>query len=298
MGISPFPLLLTLMAAAAPVPPPQPMGEEPFQQLLQSADAQAAEQACLDPSIASSDRRRQDLRDRLLALHPVVDSLDVVLADAGALLSCGAPESAAVVLSRYSPLMGEERRRWLLIRWQAADAARDHRQAALALRRLVNGNLKELDAVVLLPDQQNGLDQLAFHEAALRRLDEAAAVVLQGSLEGVTGARRMAQAAEWLGPDQLDQADQLLETALDQAAAERSWGLAMDLLRQQLELQQAAGGDGARPRQRLERLAILLEDRYSLETLQPDETPDPLLRSPRAPGGHAAVGDTTVAPSP
>ena len=37
-------------------------------------DLAAAEQACLNPRIANSDGRRQALRDRLLELHPVIDS--------------------------------------------------------------------------------------------------------------------------------------------------------------------------------------------------------------------------------
>ena len=273
------------------------MSEERFQTVLVEMDVSAAEQACLDPLIADTDRRRQDLRDRLLALHPVIDSLDLVLENAEALMSCGAPEAAAVVLNRYSPRAGDERRRWLLLRWRAAAAALDHRQAALALRRLVVGNLAALNAP-LLPGQVNGLDQLALHEAAQGRNAVAVEVQLMADLSGVQGARRMARAAQWLDADQFEQADQLLETALDQAAVAEAWGLAMELLRQQLQLQLAAGGDGARPRQRMERLATVLDDRYALQQLQPENDPDPLLRSPRDPGGHADVSPSAVAPSP
>ena len=63
-------------------------------------------------------------------------------------------------------------------------------------------------------------------------------------------------------------ADQLLEQALDQAAAAQAWGLAVELLELQPKLQLAAGGDGARPRQRLQRLAAQLDDRYSLWRLE------------------------------
>ena len=297
MGTPLFPFALTLLAAVTAAPDPQVMREERFQTALASMDVAAAEQACLDPLIADSDRRRQAVRDRLLALHPVIDSLDLVLANAEALMSCGAPEAAAVVLNRYSPRAGEERRQWLVLRWRAAAAALDHRQAALALRRLVAGNLTALDAP-LLPGPANGLDQLALHEAAQGRETVAVAVQLQGDLTGVQGARRMARAAQWMDADQFEQADQLLETALDQAAAAEAWGLAMELLRQQLQLQVAAGGDGARPRQRMERLAAVLDDRYALQQLQPENAPDPLLRSPREPGGHADVRPTADAPSP
>ena len=297
MGTPLFPFALTLLAAVTAAPDPQVMSEERFQTVLVEMDVAAAEQACLDPLIADTDRRRQDLRDRLLALHPVIDSLDLVLENAEALMSCGAPEAAAVVLNRYSPRAGDERRRWLLLRWRAAAAALDHRQAALALRRLVVGNLTALNAP-LLPGQVNGLDQLALHEAAQGRNAVAVEVQLMADLSGVQGARRMARAAQWLDADQFEQADQLLETALDQAAVAEAWGLAMELLRQQLQLQLAAGGDGARPRQRMERLATVLDDRYALQQLQPENDPDPLLRSPRDPGGHADVSPSAVAPSP
>ena len=297
MGTPLFPFALTLLAAVTAAPDPQVMSEERFQTVLVEMDVAAAEQACLDPLIADTDRRRQDLRDRLLALHPVIDSLDLVLENAEALMSCGAPEAAAVVLNRYSPRAGDERRKWLLLRWRAAAAALDHRQAALALRRLVVGNLTALNAP-LLPGQVNGLDQLALHEAAQGRNAVAVEVQLMADLSGVQGARRMARAAQWLDADQFEQADQLLETALDQAAAAEAWGLAMELLRQQLQLQLAAGGDGARPRQRMERLATVLDDRYALQQLQPENDPDPLLRSPRDPGGHADVSPSAVAPSP
>ena len=297
MGTPLFPFALTILAAVTAAPDPQVMSEERFQTVLVEMDVAAAEQACLDPLIADTDRRRQDLRDRLLALHPVIDSLDLVLENAEALMSCGAPEAAAVVLNRYSPRAGDERRRWLLLRWRAAAAALDHRQAALALRRLVVGNLTALNAP-LLPGQVNGLDQLALHEAAQGRNAVAVEVQLMADLSGVQGARRMARAAQWLDADQFEQADQLLETALDQAAVAEAWGLAMELLRQQLQLQLAAGGDGARPRQRMERLATVLDDRYALQQLQPDNDPDPLLRSPRDPGGHADVSPSAVAPSP
>jgi len=302
MGTPLFPFALTLLAAITAAPDPQVVREERFQSVLAEMDLAAAEQACLNPRIANSDDRRQALRDRLLELHPVIDSLELVLANAEALMSCGAPEAAAVVLNRYIPRVGDERRQWLLLRWRAAAAALDHRQAALALRRLVDGNLKALDGPLFpgkpLSDQGNGLDQLAWHEAALGHNVVAVELQLLGDLTGVQGAKRLARAAQWLDADQFEQADQLLETALDQAAAAAAWGLAMDLLHQQLQLQLAAGGDGERPRQRIQRLATVLDDRYALQQLQPEAEPDPLLRSPRDPGGHADVRPSAVAPSP
>ena len=288
MGIQPLPMLLSLLAAAIPLSEPQPMAEERFQQWLLESDLQQLERGCTDPLIG----RQQEIRDRLLVLHPAPDSFELVVANATALLTCGSPDSAARVLNRISPAVGEERRRWLRLRWQAAAAGLDHREAALALRRLVNGDLIAL-ASLELGDGRLGLDQLAEHEAALGRQAEAAAVLLLAP-----NAQRLAQAADWLAGADAAAADQLLEQALDQAAADQAWGLAVELLELQLRLQLAAGGDGARPRQRLQRLAAQLDDRYSLWRLEGGDELDLGLRSPRQPGGHAAVGDSPDAPSP
>lgn len=292
MGIQPLPMLLSLLAAAIPLSEPQPMAEERFQQWLLESDLQQLERGCTDPLIGATGGRQQQIRDRLLVLHTVPESFELVMANATALLTCGSPDSAARVLNRISPAMGEERRRWLRLRWQAAAAGLDHREAALALRRLVNGDLIAL-ASLELGDGRLGVDQLAEHEAALGRQQEAAAVLLLAP-----NTQRLAQAAEWLAGADAAAADQLLEQALDQAEAVQAWGLAVELLELQLRLQLAAGGDGARPRQRLQRLAAQLDDRYSLWRLDGGDELDLGLRSPRQPGGHAAVGDSSDAPSP
>jgi hypothetical protein len=161
---------------------------------------------------------------------------------------------------------------------------------------LVDGNVAALDQITLT-GSRNGLDTLAEHEASRGRLQAAALVLLQGDLQGAAGARRRGQAAEWLAATDPEQADQLLEVALDEAASDQAWGLAMELLQLQLRLQLAAGGDGERPRLRLERLAARLDDAYTLLQLNPEGNPPPSLRSPREPGGHAAVGESTTAPS-
>ena len=288
MGIQPLPMLLSLLAAAIPLSEPQPMAEERFQQWLLESDLQQLERGCTDPLIG----RQQEIRDRLLVLHPAPDSFELVVANATALLTCGSPDSAARVLNRISPAVGEERRRWLRLRWQAAAAGLDHREAALALRRLVNGDLIAL-ASLELGDGRLGLDQLAEHEAALGRQQEAAAVLLLAP-----NAQRLAQAADWLAGADATAADQLLEQALDQAAADQAWGLAVELLELQLRLQLAVGGDGSRPRQRLQRLAAQLDDRYILWRLEGGDELNLRLRSPRQPGGHAAVGNFPDAPSP
>ena len=144
----------------------------------------------------------------------------------------------------------------------------------------------------------NGLDQLAHHEEAAGDRLAAAEVLLSGRSIGRVAARRLGRAAELLAEEDFDRADQLLELALDQAAADEAWGLAVDLLRVQLRLQLAAGGDGERPRQRLERLTARLDDQYSSWQLQDVGEPGPALRSPRDPGGHAAVEPLTDAPLP
>ena len=79
-------------------------------------------------------------------------------------------------------------------------------------------------------------------------------------------------------------ADQLLEQAIELAATEEAWSLAVELLQLQLRLQLAGGGDGARPRQRLEQLTARLDDHEGYWR--------------RRSGGHAAVGDTSDAPAP
>ena len=300
MGILSLPFALMLLAAAAPgegtaLQQRLPMEEKAFRRVLLERDVSILEQACLDPMIATSSRRKQALRNRLLVLNPVPETLASVLIQANALLSCGSPDTAAIVLNRYSPAAGEERRQWLLMRWQAAASALDHRQAALALRRLVDGDLIAL-GLITLEEERNALDQLAEHEAAQGRMLVAAELILQAPLKVGAGARRLARAAEWLAVSEIDEADRLLETALDQAAASEAWGLAMELLQLQLKLQLAAGWDGERARQRMVRLAARLDDRFSLLELQPEADVDSDLRSPREPGGHAAVGDPTTAP--
>ena len=296
MGFVPLPLVLTLLSAVPPAAAPQPWSDARFRELLVDGTITTMEKACLDPMAAGTKRRKQQLRDRLLSIHPVPASFELTMRNAGALLTCGSPEGTALVLNRFIPARGDERRRWLTLRWQAAAAALDHPQAALALRRLVDGNVAALDQITLT-GSRNGLDTLAEHEASRGRSQAAAFVLLQGELKGAAGARRRGQAAEWLAATDPDQADQLLEVALDEAASDQAWGLAMELLQVQLRLQLAAGGDGERPRLRLERLATRLDDAYTLLQLNPESNAPPSLRSPRESGGHAAVGEPTTAPS-
>ena len=107
----------------------------------------------------------------------------------------------------------------------------------------------------------------------------------------------------------LQERDQLLERALDQAAAVEAWGLAIELLEQQRALLVAEGVEASRPRERLERLSQRVDDAYSawqLARQDPEQNEraaelQQQLRSPRAPGGHAAVllaTPSTASPRP
>ena len=289
MGISALTMSLLLAAVPMPVSGPQnvavdtPMDPELYQQVLLEGDVVQLGDACRDAARFGLGGRLRELRDRLLSVAPSPQPFAVVIANTQSLLACKAPDSARRVLSRYSPGPGPRREQWLLLSWRTAAAALDHEAAILALRRLAAGDLARLDAIQLelgvdadgVPVTRSALDQLADHEASLDRLDRAVAVALSGPSTGPIAARRLAQVAVWL--ETLGQTDisHLLETALDQAAAAQAWSLAEDLLRLQLRLERKAGGDGARPRQRLERLASRLDDRYTLWQLIRDEPPLP-----------------------
>ena len=283
--MGPFALPLMVMLA---------MGPGAFETWLLEANRDQLEQGCMDPAIGLAQGRRQQIRERLLALHSIQPTVDAVMADAMALLRCGSPDSALAVLQRINPESLQDRPQWLLLRWRAANAGLNHREAALALRLWANGNLPAL-AELALELGLTGMEQLAEHEVAMgRNLVAAELLLMVPSLE----PHQLSRAAEWLALEDSERADALLEAALDQAAADQAWGLAVELLELQLKLQLAAGGDGARPRQRLQRLAAQLDDRYSLWRLEGGVDLDRELRSPRQPGGHAAVGDFPDPPSP
>ncbi|MGC6483200.1 MAG: hypothetical protein ACON4T_06520 [Synechococcus sp.] len=322
MGISSLSISLLLAAAppslqpvapnAAVRAPSQPMAEADYRVLLTGGDVTQLDAACRDAARFGLHQRLRDGRDRLLQVAPVSESFALVTATSRALLACRAPESARRVLGRISPEPGPQRQEWLLLSWQAAAAALDHGAAVLALRRFADGDLTRLEArqievgettagVVLT---RSALDQLAFHEAALGHFERAAAVVLSGQMSGLEAAERLARAARWL--ESLEQPDvtRLLESALDQAAAVEAWALAEELLRLQWRLERNAGGDGARPMARLQRLATRVDDRYTLwQLLQEDPASgdgvgqraalERQLRSPREQGGHVSLGESS-----
>jgi len=318
--------MLLLAAAPLPVQPAATASAQPttsvpidpvsYQTILLEGGVADLEVACLDAARFGLNSRLQELRNRLMLVTPAPQPFAVVMANARALIACKAPGSAQTVLNRFGPAPGLQRREWLLLDWRAASAALDHQRAALALRRLAAGNVASLDGEQLVvaladdgqPQTRSALDLLAEHEAASGQLDRAAEVLLAGRTPGAVAARRYGLAAEWLSVLGQPRTDSLLEAALDQAAAEQAWSTAEDLLRLQLRLNLEAGGDGLRASQRLQRLSTRVDDRYTLwELLQqtPQAPGDPAvvelelqLRSPRAPGGHAALGESMTSSPP
>ncbi len=300
-------------AAAAPAAAPAGRGapeaaastisEAALEALLLRGDLPSLEAACLDAVRFDLVSRLRLLRNALLAVQPAPRSLAVVLANADALLSCRAPDDALTVLNRYGPQAGPERDQWLIQQWRAANAGLHHRRAAEALGRLAQGNLAALEAIPLpLQRRQDGslvvrpaLDIYAEHLVVLGREEEAAAALLAGRQVGRPAAERLQRAVALLRQLPLEQRNQLIETALDQAAAAGAWGLAASLLADQRALLQAAGQDAQRPTARFLRLAQRIDDAYGEWQLRRQDPQQGArsaelrrqLRSPRAPGGHA-----------
>lgn len=267
--------------------------------LVQSAPMPASQ---LKPSLEQLDQACEAARQRgaiqslralqrsLLQLNPAPQPLPVVLANADALLRCGAPDSALVVLNRYSPLPGAEQIQWSLIQWRAANAALDHRLAAAALRQLAAASGISLDQlpvpVAVDADgrwrQQLAVDLLAEHLDALGQREQAAQLLLASRAPGVVGAQRLAQAVAWSNAMPLEVRQRWLEQALEQAAAAGAWGLAASLLDQQLALLE---GQPSPQRRKLEERRRRLSQRIDdAQAIQPQS-----VRSPRDPGGHAAA---------
>jgi len=309
----------------APVPEPGPsappvpgsMPEAQFQELLVKGDLTALNQACLEADGFGFTKRQQLLQARLLAMAPAPQPFQTVLVNANALLSCRAPDAALSVLNRYSPEPGVERDQWLVQRWRAAQAGLHHGLAVETLEELAKGNPATLETLALplkLRDDGSiatrpGLDVYVDHLLVLGRRSDAAAALLAGQMPGKPMAERLKQAVALLNQMPLQERDQLLERALDQAAAVEAWGLAIELLEQQRALLVAEGVEASRPRERLERLSQRVDDAYSawqLARQDPEQNERAAelkqqLRSPRAPGGHAAVllaTPSTASPRP
>lgn len=314
MGIDALPLSLLLLASTEPsldashkssIAPisQQPISELIYQESLLDGDVAELQDLCTDASRFNMVQRMREIRDQLMLVAPAPQSFEVVLDNARALMICKAPTSAQTVLSRVGPAQGLQRREWLLLSWEAANAALDHAGASLALRRLVNGDLAALDQEVLpvaidtdgTVQTRSAFDLLVEHEQAMGNSDAAISVLLASRTAGAVGAARLGIAADLLAEKGLNESIPLLESALDQAAADEAWGLALDLLRLQLKLELAAGGDAKKPSRRLQRLARQVDDKFSLwQLIRQDKSQQEmaqdlnlLLRSPREPGGHA-----------
>jgi hypothetical protein len=306
-----LPFIGNLLERPARVPPPGPSapptpGSTPealFQQQLRTADLSTLNRACQEAADFNFTKRLQLLRERLLTAAPAPQPLAVVLVNANALLSCKAPEAALTVLNRYGPKAGPERDQWLIQRWRAANASLQHGLAAESLQWLARGQSANLETIALplrLRDDgslltRSALDALADHLVALGRDQEAAAVLLSGRITGQPEAERLQRASALLAQLPVAEREQLLETALDQAAAAGAWGLAAALLNDQRDLLEASGASSERARQRLRKLSQRVDDAYS-EWLATRQDPQQgvraaqlqqQLRSPRVPGGHA-----------
>lgn len=311
-----LPVLGDLFKRRPPVPPPGPSApptpgatpEALFQQQLRQADLPSLNLACQEADRFGFEQRLRLLQARLLTVAPAPQPLPVVLVNANALLSCRAPDAALTVLNRFSPRPGPERDQWLIQRWRAAQAGLHHRLAAETLALLAQGNLAALETIPLpLKLRDDGtlatrpaLDVYADHLEVLGQREQAAAALLAGRLPGRPAAERLQRAVALLQELPLAQRDQLLEQALDQAAAAEAWGLALALLDDQWRLLEAdasgGGASSARTRERLLRLSQRVDDAYSEWRVRRQDPQQAAraeqlrqqLRSPRAAGGHAA----------
>jgi hypothetical protein len=288
-------VLLALLVAPRGVSAPSPQ-----------RDGASLERCSRLRQAGSLDDLRQEQQE-LQAAMPLRPSLPEVLTAAEALLACAAPDAALVALARVSPAPGEARQRWLTVRWRAAHAGLHHAEAAQSLRLLAGDDLASLEGL-LLPvalasadgrqaPQQVALDLLADHLESLQLGQQAAEVLLASRRPGAATAARWGRAAALAEALPLQERDAILERALEQAAAAEAWGLVAALLDQQL----AAGVSDAASRRALERrlrLGERIDDAYGewlQRRRQADAESDPRqlllegqLRSPRAPGGHAA----------
>ena len=306
-------LLGRFLERPAPAPKPGPSApdrpgstpEAVFQRQLKTADLPTLNQACQEAASFDFTTRLRLLQARLLTMAPAPQPLAVVLVNANALLSCRAPDAALSVLNRYSPAAGRGRDQWLVLRWRAAHAGLHHQLAVESLDQLAAGRLEALEAVALpLQVREDGslatrpaLDVYAEHLIALGRRQEAASALLSGRMPGEPAAERLRQAVALLDQLPLEQRDQLLERALDQAAAAQAWGLALALLEDQRRLLAAAGVRPDRPNARLLRLSQRLDDAYSEWQVRRQDPRQSVrisqlqqqLRSPRAADGHASL---------
>lgn len=274
--------------AVAPAPV-APIEAAAFAALLRSGTLEELDVACAQVMALEDRPRLRQLQQRLLEVVPWPQSLDEVLANADVLIRCRAPQAALSVLDRYGPAAGPGRVQWLLMQWRAANSALDHRRAALALERL-SANQPASLAALTLPLQRRpdgtvvtrpALDVLAGHLESRGFQQSAAALLLAATTPGRPRAERMQQAVALLKDLPPEQREELLETALNEAAAAGAWGLVTELLEAQ------AAMPGSRGRERLLRLSPRLDDAYGEWRLRRWNPADPrvqeLERQLRAP---------------
>ena len=122
-------------------------------------------------------------------------------------------------------------------------------------------------------------------------------MLVSSAQPGAATAARLAQAVALFGALPAPEQDRLLELALEQAASSGSWGLVAEILDQQLALASSTPEQVARATERRLRLSARIDDAYG-EWLLQRRDPAALsrqgdlerqLRTPRAPGGHAAA---------
>ena len=277
-----------LPAPVAPAPV-APIEAAAFAALLRTGTLAELDVACAQVMALEDRPRLRQLQQRLLEVVPWPQYLDEVLANADVLIRCRAPQAALSVLDRYGPAAGPGRVQWLLMQWRAANSALDHRRAALALERL-SANQPASLAAQTLPLQRRpdgtvvtrpALDVLAGHLESRGFQQSAAALLLTAATPGRPRAERMQQAVALLKDLPPEQREELLETALNEAAAAGAWGLVTELLEAQAAL------PGSRGRERLLRLSPRLDDAYGEWRLRRWNPADPrvqeLERQLRAP---------------
>lgn len=310
-GTTPAAVALPAASTTSPAPP---ISEAEFQQLLRTAGLDRLDQLCRQLVDAGDSTRLRLLRQRLLTIHPAPQPLAVVLANAEVMLSCRMPDGALTVLDRIGPARGAEQVQWLSLQWRAANAAMDHRRAALALERLTGERPDRLESLLLpLRPRSDGswasrsaLEVLASHLESAGRSSSAAALLQLSRNRDAAAAERLAQAARLLADLPPELREPLFERALEQAAAVGSWGLVGELLAAEAALP-ASPEAAARTAERRLRLSRRLDDAYGewralLDAADPASEPRRRtlvlqLRSPLTPGGHAA-SLSTPAPLP
>ena len=267
-----------------------------------SVDMDDVRLQCLDSRSVGNIEGLRELQRQLLKQLPDDLAVADALETSQSLLVCSAPRAALQVLDSINPEPEKERLRWLEMRWQAAHQGLLHDEAASALRELANGDLSQLETVLLPVGPQDqaamvpAMDLLADHLESLERPTEAAAVLLSSRQPGVATAARWGKAMALLQQLPPEERDQWFEQALEQAAAAQAWGLVAALLDQQI----ADGDRNPGFRQAMERrlrLSRRIDDAYGewqLRHLDQDDAAsegqlrnlDLPLRSPRDPGGH------------